>query len=297
MENKKHVFIINPTSGTGKYSEVESIIKEYFKEAQELCIIHHTEYVGHAKQIARLYDENHILYSVGGDGTAHEVLNGLNEGVEMAVIPVGTGNDFWRMIDYDKDLNAIVIDTIEGVSVNIDYGLANGNRFLNCANIGIDAEVNKFVNNVRSKWFPRNIIYIYAAIIEAIRYKPVLLNIDTKDQKMQKKIILTSFMNGKWYGGGFKSAPKAHLNDGLIDVCVVDDLPMRRVFKLISKYYKGEHLDIPEVTYLRVEEVNLSSDRSISLGCDGELFEYNDISIKVVKDGLKLRLPREAKML
>lgn len=296
MEKLKHVFIINPTSGTGKYSEVESVVNEYFKDKENDYIVHHTEYVGHAKQIAKLYDKSHIIYSVGGDGTAHEVLNGLNDDVQMAVIPVGTGNDFWRMIDYKGELKQLVIDTIEGHEVYIDYGLANGNRFLNCANIGIDAEVNKFVNGIRTKWFPRNIIYMYAAIIEAIRYKPVLLNIDTKDQKIQKRIVLTSLMNGKWYGGGFKSAPMAHLNDGLIDICVVDDMPMRRLFKLIPKYYKGEHLDIPQVTYLRVKEVNLSSDRPISMGCDGELFEYNDIKISIAANGLKLRLPKSAQM-
>lgn len=291
---KKHVFIINPTSGVGRYRDVLSWIEEYFYESDETYEIRQTEYEKHASEIAREYHGDVILYSVGGDGTAHEILNGINPEVEMAVIPVGTGNDFWRMVNFEGDLREILFETIEGKVCEIDIGLANGHRFLNCANIGIDAEVNKFVNNIRHPMFPRKIIYIYAALRELLRYKPTQIEVEIDGVKKSYNIILSSFMNGKWYGGGFMSAPKARLNDKKIDMCLVEDMPKRKILPIISKYYKGEHLDIPEVTYLQVPELNLKSNRKIPLGCDGEVFEFDEIKIGLDPEVLKFRIPKSA---
>lgn len=293
----RHIFIVNPTSGVGRYQEVIDIVEEYFKDHPDKYEIHFTEYEGHALELSRSFVGDVIVYSVGGDGTAHEILNGLQQGVSMAVIPVGTGNDFWRMVEFDGSLQEIVCGTIEGKTIEIDYGTANGNRFLNCANIGIDAEVNKFVNDFRYDWFPRNLVYIFAAIIEIFRYKPVKIKIKMDDYEEEHKVILTSFMNGKWYGGGFKSAPKAELDDGLLDVCLVENIPLRKIPALMPKYYKGEHLDLDPVTYHRVDEVVIESDRVIPLGCDGEIFKYDTITIRIEKKALPLRIPKSAKLL
>ncbi|CAM3619680.1 diacylglycerol kinase family protein [Erysipelothrix urinaevulpis] len=289
---KKHVFIINPASGVGRYRDVLSWIEEYFYDSKEEYEIRYTEYIGHASEVAQEYHGDVILYAVGGDGTAHEVLNGINEGVEMAVIPVGTGNDFWKMIQYDKDLRSVLFDTIEGEVREIDIGLANGRKFLNCANLGLDAEVNKYVNSIRHPLFPRKIIYIFAAFKELVKYKPIEIEVEINGSIEKHRIILSSFMNGKWYGGGFKSAPLAQLDDQKLDVCLIEDIPLRRIWGLVPKYYRGKHLDIPEVTYQQVSSVRLKSETFITLGCDGELFEYDDISISIAPDRLKFRIPK-----
>ena len=104
----KHVFIVNPTSGVGKYQVVIDYVKDYFEDKEDNYEIRITEYVGHATEIAREYDVSHVLYSVGGDGTSHEIINGMQEGVSLGIIPVGTGNDFFRNFDLDLPLEKII---------------------------------------------------------------------------------------------------------------------------------------------------------------------------------------------
>lgn len=291
---KKHVFIINPTSGTGEYQEILDLIKENFAGSELNYEIRKTEYVTHATEIAKEYTGEVVLYSVGGDGTAHEILNGISPEVEMAIIPVGTGNDFWRMIDYKGTLKDILYKTIQGKAIDIDVGLANGRRFLNCANIGFDAEVNKRVNNVHQDFVPRSIVYLYAALRELVRYKAIDVEIELDGVKTKHNILLSSFMNGKWYGGGFMSAPKADLTDRKLDVCIVEDMPANKILSVIPKYYKGTHLDLKEVSYRQVSKIRIRSKEKIIIGNDGELFEFDDIEIRIDPNTLKLRLPSDA---
>lgn len=293
---KKHVFIINPASGTGKYQKILKLIEDNFVDSKLDYEIRKTEYEKHAIEIAQEYRGDVVLYSVGGDGTAHEILNGIHPEVEMAIIPVGTGNDFWRMIDYKDSLKEILYNTIEGKTIEVDVGLANGRRFLNCANVGLDAEVNRRVNNVRLDWVPRGLVYLYAALRELRFYKPIDVEIDLDGVKSNHKLLLSSFMNGKWYGGGFKSAPHANITDRKLDVCLVEEMPMSKILKVIPKYFKGEHLALEEVTYQQVSAIRIKSDEKIIIGNDGELFEFDDIEIKVDPNTLKLRIPFDAKL-
>lgn len=291
---KKHVFIINPTSGKGKYRDILSLIEENFYGSELNFEIRKTEYPGHATKIAKEYDGEFVLYSVGGDGTAHEILNGINPSVEMAIIPVGTGNDFWRMVDFSGSLKSILYETIQGEVTEIDFGLINGNRFLNTVAIGFDAQVNKVVNSTPKHYLPKNLVYIITAIKELVRYKAMKVEIELDGEKGEYDILLSSFMNGKWYGGGVKTAPKARLSDRLLDVCLVEDMPITKIIRVIPKYIKGRHLSLDEVTYKQVSNIKIKSKNKITVASDGELFEYRNVEIKLDPNRLKLRLPKSA---
>ena len=291
---KKHIFIINPTSGDGKYQEILDLINENFKGSELNFEVRKTEYIKHATEIAREYTGEAILYSVGGDGTAHEILIGIQPGVEMAIIPVGTGNDFWRMVDFEGSLKDILYETIQGEVTEIDIGLANGHRFLNFASFGFDAQVNKRVNEDDKRYIPRKIVYLYTALIELMSYKAIEVEMELDGEVSHHKILLSSFMNGKWYGGGFKSAPLANLTDRKLDVCLVEDMPISKILRVIPRYMKGNHLDIEEVTYKKVSNIKIRSENKIIIASDGELFEFEEIEIKLDQERLKLRLPKKA---
>ncbi|CAM4221021.1 diacylglycerol/lipid kinase family protein [Erysipelothrix aquatica] len=288
----KHVFIINPISGLGNVKDVAGWVHEYFEKCNESYEIRFTESVGHAQRIASEYTEAVILYSVGGDGTAHEILNGMNFDSQLAIIPVGTGNDFWRMIAADKkNIKDVLYRTIEGEVHNIDIGIANGHYFLNCLNIGVDADVNKRVNAVRTTIFPRSLVYIYNAVIALAVKKKTHLDITMNGKTQRFDTLLTSVMNGKWYGGGFKSAPLADIEDGLLDVTIVSDVPFWRLPKLFPMYYKGNHLGLDVVETQKVTELHIHANHPVAVGYDGEVFEYTDIAIKVLQGKLKFRMP------
>src|SRR5690554_5622802 len=119
----KHVFIINPTSGKGKAYKQVDVIQEIFNTLDEEYEILFTEYQGHATELVRRFktSDNVTIYAVGGDGTAYEVLNGLQDEVAMAIIPAGTGNDYYRMLGYTKkELKDIILETVQGKTVKVD---------------------------------------------------------------------------------------------------------------------------------------------------------------------------------
>lgn len=291
---KKHVFIINPTSGKGKYRDILFLIEENFYGSELNVEIRKTEYPGHATEIAKEYDGNFVLYSVGGDGTAHEILNGINPSVEMAIIPVGTGNDFWRMVDFSGSLKDILYETVQGEVTEIDFGLMNGHRFLNTVAVGFDAQVNKVVNSTPKHILPKNLVYIVTALKELARYKAMEIELELDGEKSNHNILLSSFMNGKWYGGGVKTAPKARVSDRLLDVCIVEDMSLFKILRAIPKYIKGTHLDLDEVSYKQVSNIKIKSKEKITVASDGELFEYKNVEIKLDPNRLKLRLPKSA---
>lgn len=287
----KHIFIVNPISGSGNYRNVIEWVDAYFSNNKDKYEIHVTQYPGHAKEIASLYDKNTVLYAVGGDGTAHEVLNGMNSEAQLAIIPSGTGNDFYRMISKNKDLKAVLEETIKGTSQKIDIGKTGDTLFLNCLNLGIDARINLNVNNARKSIIPRKLSYAIHALIEVLRKYAQKIEVDYDGTVVITNALLASFMNGKWYGGGFMSGPFAELSDGLLEMSLVEDMPRWKIFTVLPKYFLGKHTDLAVVTYKRVRKVSVKSSELIVMGVDGEVFEGYSVDIEILPSALNLRIP------
>lgn len=296
----KHVFIINPTSGKGKAYQQVDVIKEIFSERNDSYEILFTEYQGHATELVRRFkvSDDVTIYSVGGDGTAYEVLNGLNDQVAMAIIPAGTGNDYYRMLGYTKEqLKDILLETIDGKVVKVDYGLANDRRFLNMIALGLDADANQVAQDIGKKLpIPRTLVYAISAIFVILKPKKLDLHIKIEDKIIDRKAILIAIMNGRWYGGGFQPTPDASIQDGMLDICVVSDMSFVRMLQLLPKYFKGKHKGNPEVEFFKAEQLELKTDSLSSVSCDGETSKQNKMSFKLVKNGLALRVPKSSSL-
>ncbi len=299
----KHIFIINPISGNGIVHKVPEMIRSILDD-DALFSIRITEYAGHAIEIAREYTQadDVCLYAVGGDGTAHEVLNGLQENVAMAIIPAGSGNDFYWMVgSLKQSLRDILEQTIYGKTVKVDYAMANAIRFLNCTNIGIDANINFRANKLgdRFKFFRRfkKISYLVCAVAELFHLEPFEATFTFNGQSITKKILLTSVMLGRQYGGGFKSTPQASIQDGLLDICMVGvPKPMIKVFYLFPKYYAGKHEQIDIVDLYQARSVTFSTAAPVNVGNDGEIFQGNSVELSIVEKGLNLRVPQSSEL-
>ena len=294
----KHVFIINPTSGKGKSYKLISVIQDYFKENPGCFEILITEAPKHATELASNYKSDACIYSVGGDGTAYEVLNGLQPGVEMAIIPAGTGNDYFSMQKYPKDdLNEILIQTIEGRVVDVDYGLANGHKFLNCFCMGLDAEVVQHANQFSKKYpIPNNMSYMASVLKTITSPKAIHAHATIDDIEVDISAILIAVMNGQYYGGGFNPTPDASIQDGILDVLFVDYLKMRQIIPLLPKYFGGRHQDVEAVHPYNGKRIHISIDREFVYCCDGETYFASEYDIQVIENGLRLRVPKESEL-
>ena len=291
-----HVFILNPASGKKKSISLVNDIHHHMGELKEPYEIIFTEYSGHATEIASNYhDENTCVYAIGGDGTAYEVLNGLQDNVCMAIIPAGTGNDFYRMLDLGKDLKTSLKDTIFGREVYVDYAIANGKKFINMMAMGLDAYANRVAQDITRKMpIPRALVYVASALIAIANPKKIDVETTINGEVIKKRIVLSAIMNGKWYGGGFTPTPDANIQDGKLDICLVDDCSLLRMLQLLPMYSKGTHVNEKEVTFYRTEEFILKTKELAPLSIDGEVFTEDTLHVKMMHKKLRMRVPQQS---
>lgn len=293
----KHIFILNPTSGRGSAKAIVPMIKEYFLNNEEEYEILETQYPGHAKELASMYhkEDDVCLYAVGGDGTLWEVVNGMHPEVTFSLIPSGTGNDFFRMMETNVyDMPKLLKDTIEGEELRIDYGICNGMRFVNMLCMGIDADVNARVNEVgKASIVPKKFLYVTSAlkVIQKLNPLSFMLKADGKEEKKQG--LLVAIMNGRNYGGGFTPTPDADFNDGVFDMCVVRPMKLSQLIPLLPKYFSGTHTKYTDLVEMsQVESVQLHFDQPVNVSLDGEMFQMMDIDAHIVKNGLSIKIPK-----
>ncbi|MFL0268434.1 diacylglycerol/lipid kinase family protein [Candidatus Clostridium radicumherbarum] len=294
----KHLFIINPIAGKGKTLKLIPIIEKVFKARNEEFVIEITKYIGHAAEIAEKYsnEEDYRVYSVGGDGTLNEVLNGIvNTNSSLAVIPSGTGNDFIKSIfKYNKKISMedILIKTINGKEERIDLGKVNDRYFLNIASVGFDAEV--AYNSNKFKKLPLingRLAYILGLLLTVLKYKNYDLNIKIDNTSLRLNSLLVAVANGRYYGGGINVAPKANLKDGFFDVCLIKRVGRLKILGLFPKVINGTHETIKEVNFKNGKAVHIISKEDLAFNIDGEIIRGKEAEFQIINHGVQIVIP------
>ena len=296
----KHIFIVNPVSGKGKAKKLIPIIEAYFANHPGEFEILITAGHGDATKIAQRYPTGSdvVIYSVGGDGTAFEVLNGLSEKVPMAVIPGGTGNDFFRMTGCTaKDFPQIIADTIEGKNVRVDHGMCNGKKIINTSSMGFDAQINNTAEKIgKNLPIPRSMVYLASVFITLSQLRAYNLALQLKDGIHKYRAVLIVINNGRWYGGGFQPTPMADIQDGMFDICVIDECNWLTVLRLLPKYMSGTHVNSPIVHFFKADQFTLKIEESVDISLDGEPSVGDHFDYQIIKGGLYMRVPQASKL-
>ena len=305
----RHLFILNPKAG------VKNPIKQVTEEIRRAFILNTdrteekydivlTEYKGHATEIAsRACEENPgftIIYACGGDGTLHEVVNGVAEKENVAVcpVPVGSGNDFVRYFEgYTKEDFTDISALIHGQEISCDL-LRCGNIYsINSISAGLDAYTN--MRQQKVKKLP--LVSGGAAYKLALGYSffssmknPIRFEVDGKEILLGDGYVsLAVAANGKWYGGGFKATPLAEINDGQMDFLAVPTISRMEFLKYVGDYKRGDHLKtMPKVFYTKCKKIKMISDQPLCLQADGENFYQENPEIEILPASLRLILPR-----
>jgi YegS/Rv2252/BmrU family lipid kinase len=291
----KHLFIINPTAGKGKNVSLIPEIKRMIELKKEEYAIEVTKGIGHATEIVKNYVKNgdYRVYSVGGDGTLNEVLNGIaGSNSALAVIPSGTGNDFSRNIYEDSNVLGSLEKAINGKDVFLDLAKVNDRYFINIASVGFDAEVVYNADNFKKLPFVGgSLAYILGIVMTVFKYKSVNLNITIDDNKISVKSLLAAIANGKCYGGGIFMTPEAKLDDGMFDVCIIKEMNRLKILRLFPKAIKGQHSTIKGVSFCRGRKVKISCDEDVSLNIDGEILRAKEVTFEIIPKGIKVIMP------
>lgn len=278
----KKVVLLNAISCT---EEVKQHIKKAFQHEDYELI--ESQYAGHLTQAARTYN-NSVLFSVGGDGTLLEVINGAAEtDNSVFVVPAGSGNDFCKMLTKEKDYKKVLSD-IKSYSIKqLDCGRADDTYFANIASVGYDAEIVKNASKFKKIPLLRKISYIISIFYTLFTYKPLKLKITIDGQVFEQEFLLAAFANGQFYGGGVHVAPTAETDDGYFDVYLADAMSKTRIIAILPKLLNGSHIHHKAVKVIRAKEITIESDSPFLLNLDGELSETTSSHIKIIEKGAR----------
>lgn len=223
MEDKRiHIVaIINPVSGTGKKDKIPRLIDTVVDNDSNDVSIFMSEYAGHAHEIAAqaASDGADIVVAIGGDGTVNEVGSALcGTDTALAIVPCGSGNGLARHLRISMNASRALQVLNNGVVGVFDYCTVNDKPFFCTCGMGFDAAVSYKFSNEGTRGF---ITYIKTTLSEYIKYKPQEYLIDIDGAKLSEKAFVIACCNAAQYGNNAYIAPRATMQDGLIDVTVM----------------------------------------------------------------------------
>ncbi len=252
-----------------------------------------------SKAVDKKFD---VILAAGGDGTLHQVLNGILNGREqskdlpiLGVIPIGTGNDFARSIKADKNVDRLLallknfkpkqvdVGKIFYTSINKETDLR---YFINVADIGMGPEVIKKVMT-SNRNFGSAITYYFAILSTFFHYKVMTVDVKADDWKWSGKLRTLAVANGNYYGHGMNIAPDALPNDKVFDVFIAGNVSAL-FFMLKSHLLKqGKEVKHPEVLYRKTTTIEFTSESPCSIEADGELLGVLPARIEMMKETIR----------
>lgn len=300
----KHYFIINPAAGKGDDSV--SLTEKIEKACREKLVdfeIYLTKAVGDAtrfvKEKCEAAKEKIRIFSCGGDGTNNEVISGVvGYGcAEVGFVPDGTGNDFIKCFDGAENFSDIS-SQIDGKAEAIDLISCNDKYIMNIMNMGFDCEVVRRTAKIKNlPLVSKSMAYILGVVVELIRKPGIKLSVSLDGGEAEEKsLLLSTFSNGRYYGGGFNASPKARLQDGLMDVCFVKNVSRAKFISIVKHYRSGDYIDMESlkdiVDFRRARSAHLEFDKEQSFCIDGEIFDSRVLDLNIIPRALNIIIPK-----
>lgn len=301
----KHIFVINPAAGQGKAlnfikPKIEEVCKKYSLEYEFFITQKSGDGIEFVKNRAQSGEELRF-YACGGDGTLYEVVNGAYgfKNVQVAVIPLGSGNDFIRLFGTKEEFMNLD-DVVNGVPVEFDLIKCGDEIAINQCSMGMDAEVCAMQGKIKK--FPlvtgEGAYYIGCLYAIARKFKNKFTFSIDDGEEVSKDCLFCFCGNSRWYGGGFMAAPLALPEDGLLDFVVVEASVSRpKLLTLLNKYKRGEHLDWDITTFKRGKKLVIKSEKPAAVNVDGETKFVTEASFEIIEKGMTYVVPAKSQFL
>jgi diacylglycerol kinase (ATP) len=298
--------ILNPSSGTDKAPDflpsINQALRQRFGRLEIVVTVGPRDAEDAAAQAVR--DGCDRIFVAGGDGTLNEVVNGLMSAgaldrVQIGLLPLGTGNDFARMLHLSEHPEEAVAAMFDAREIPVDVGTLNDRAFINASGGGFISEVTQALDD-RLKSIAGKLAFLIAGGQVVLDYEPVRTRVSVpvesfkplsyeaeegpaegegwRDEDGVRRLDTTLHMfaicNAKQIGGGRLIAPHARIDDGWLDVCLVDAMPLLEFVALLGKVAAGgSHLGDDRVQYFRARSMEMTFERDIKVNTDGELLE------------------------
>lgn len=297
--------IVNPNAGNGKGKKDWESISALLKEEQLPFIVKFTERKGHAIIFASeaIGEGFRKIITVGGDGTLNEVVNGVfscstcsTTDISLALIPVGTGNDWGRMFGIPLDYKKAIKIISENKQMLHDIGTVsffNGPEkkkryFINIAGLGFESIVVRRTNIQKDKGRSGKLIYFYNLLMSLLSYKNTKAEIDIDGERISADVFSINVGNGRYCGGGMRQTPNALPDDGALDVTVINGMGKFEIIRNLKILYNGTILSHPKIDGYRCRNIKVSSDSVIYTEADGESLGHTPAEFSIIPASINI---------
>jgi YegS/Rv2252/BmrU family lipid kinase len=303
--------VVNPAAGGGRAGRLAPEAERALR-AEGLTVRRvDTRDLEHARELAvEAAGRGETVVALSGDGmigALADVLRGLPEAV-LGVIPGGRGNDLARVLGIPDDREAAAAIVAAGHTRAVDLGVVDGGEhvngsgpggggqaFVGIASAGFDSDANRIANEAPA-WLG-GLVYVYGALGALISWKPARFEIEL-DPPGERRVF-TAFTvgacNSKTYGGGMRAAPDAMLDDGLLEVVVLESIgKLAFLTRILPKVFKGTHVREPCVSVFRAKEIALSADRAFTMYADGDPIGELPLRVRALPGAITMLTPAHA---
>ena len=294
----KYIFVVNPVAGK-KQVQYDIVNQIKLKLTEDQYEIYQTK----GPNDARLFcservktKEDLIFFACGGDGTVFEVVNGVGLKFPVGVIPCGSGNDFIKNIENTDFLS--LARQLNGTIEEMDLLVCNGEYVCNTFSTGFDADIAYNMVKYKSKPFVSGNGAYLLSLIGCFSHRlsyPMKIYVDGSETPIDENLLFCLCANGYIYGGSFKAAPFAYINDGFIDLCYCKELKKSDVLKLVKGFKDGNHVSDPRfkqfIGYQKCTKLRIEFPKPTIAGFDGNCTKLNSIDIEILPKAMKLLVP------
>ena len=287
--------IVNPSAGGGRAGrvapEVERTLHSHGLRVHRVD----TRDLDHARVLAdRAARAGETVVALSGDGMIGVVADALRRvpGAVLGVLPGGRGNDLARVLGIPEDPLEACAVIAHGAPRAMDVGEVGGHAFVGIASVGFDSDANR-IANVAPAWLG-GLVYAYGALRALAAWRPAhfQVELDPPGERLSFSAYTVGAANSKTYGGGMRAAPNAMLDDGLLEVVVLESISkLRFLTTILPRVFKGTHVQLPSVHVFRAAEVEISADRPFTMYADGDPIGDLPVRVRAVRGAVSVLVP------
>ena len=292
MKKNKVLLFYNPHAGNGLFkNNLDSIIEKFQKKRMYVVPVRSdrkgilNEFVKDMKP-----EEFRKVIAAGGDGTINILINTMMQhklNLPIAIFPSGTANDFAYYFDLPHDIDSMIKIALEERYTYADIGKVNDRYFVNVAAMGFLVDVSQKTDpNIKNTIGV--ISYYLKGVSEIPNLRPIPIKITSEEYTAEEKIYFMLVMNGRSAGGFKRIAPLAEVNDGLLDVMMFKEMPIRDLAPLLFNVVTGQHTENKNVVYFQTKKLYIESDHQVGTDVDGEKGAEFPLDIQILPKKLRI---------
>lgn len=298
MTARPALVIANPAAKHGETERLIPVVGQLLHNLPHDMVL--TEYMGHAAELAEKATDRDLVVAVGGDGTVHEVLNGLmkhptDTRPALGLLPTGSGNDTRRTLGVPVDLTQAALSLATGERRRFDVGVCNGVYFNNSFAAGLDAKVTAKAVEYKTTT-KRSGLWLYlTALLHVLFHELDSFDLNVafdEGTPEHHDTLIVAVTNGPTYGGGFFITPDAIPDDGLFDVCMIDPFSLPEALVRLPFLIMGKHTKMKPVHMSRHAALIIECDSAVPAQIDGEVLLERRYEISILPGAIECVVPR-----